>query len=207
DQKLGLNLAAGPNIVCGDTGSDLPMVLATLRLMCGDKIVDRWAEQMKQADTEGTSEPQEADPASDAELDEAGKEEAERKVREEAEEEREAQLAASKLAVLFVVSPESYAKSAKVADKVMKLCKISGARCSMVPSPDVLVYTLARFAEEKSGVSVTWHLLEQHMENGNDKELEKDWSLPSIPQRDSMPELPEPSISSPNVQPKQAWVP
>ncbi|CAJ1409533.1 unnamed protein product [Effrenium voratum] len=50
-------------------------------------------------------------------LDEAGKEEAERKVREEAEEEREAQLAASKLAVLFVVSPESYAKSAKVADK------------------------------------------------------------------------------------------
>lgn len=35
DQKLGLRVAEGPNLVCGDTSSDVPMVESTLRLMGG----------------------------------------------------------------------------------------------------------------------------------------------------------------------------
>mmetsp|Transcript_79287 Transcript_79287/g.220454 ORF Transcript_79287/g.220454 Transcript_79287/m.220454 type:complete len:598 (+) Transcript_79287:72-1865(+) len=39
DQRLGLGVAAGPNLVCGDTPSDVPMVEAALRLMaCGSRM-------------------------------------------------------------------------------------------------------------------------------------------------------------------------
>eukprot|EP00434_Breviolum_minutum_P013787 symbB.v1.2.012163.t1/scaffold832.1/size159137/8 len=180
------------------------MILAVLRLMCGDKMVDRWQARLRQDDA---GEPQEEDPSSDAELDEAAKEEAERKAREEEEEEREARRLASKLAVLFVISPDSYHKSKKVADQVLKWCELSGAQCAIIPSPDVLVYTLAKYAEEKTGTSVTFHQIHGDADSSTcDKELEKDWTVAgSIPNRETSPsfELPEPSCS-PNG-PKQAW--
>lgn len=50
DAKLQLNLCEGPNIVCGDTGSDVPMVISTLRAMCGEKMVDVWQERMRKED-------------------------------------------------------------------------------------------------------------------------------------------------------------
>ncbi|CAE7467439.1 tps-2 [Symbiodinium sp. CCMP2456] len=205
DQKLGLHMVEGPNIVCGDTGSDLPMVLAALRLMCGDKMVERWQERLRQEETEQTGE-QEEEP-DDGEMDEAAKEEAERKAREEEEEEREARVSAGKLAVLFVASPESYSKSPKVADQVRKWCDLSGAHCALLPSPDVLVYTLAKFAEERSGSSVTTC---HHGEPVGDPDLERDWTLTSLPHRDSvtsLPELPEPSGGSPSLIPSKAWAP
>eukprot|EP00930_Biecheleria_cincta_P045606 TRINITY_DN31434_c0_g1_i1.p1 TRINITY_DN31434_c0_g1~~TRINITY_DN31434_c0_g1_i1.p1 ORF type:complete len:1398 (-),score=227.92 TRINITY_DN31434_c0_g1_i1:209-4372(-) len=173
DQKLGLHVAEGPNIVCGDTGSDLPMVIAALRLMCGDKMVDRWQERLRQ---ETVQEDPDADPDLDPEFppeedviedgltkEEAelrqkqAQEEADRKAQEEAEEERVAREAASKLAVLFIITPESYKKSPMLAHQVEKWCEMAGAHCALLPSPDVLVYGLARFAEETSGVFVTGH--------------------------------------------------
>eukprot|EP00439_Symbiodinium_sp_Y106_P039699 s7664_g4.t2 len=205
DQKLGLHMVEGPNIVCGDTGSDLPMVLAALRLMCGDKMVERWQERLRQEETEQTGE-QEEEPGDDGEMDEAAKEEAERKAREEEEEEREARVSAGKLAVLFVASPESYSKSPKVADQVRKWCDLSGAHCALLPSPDVLVYTLAKFAEERSGSSVTTC---HHGESVGEPDLERDWTLTSLPHRDSvtsLPELPEPSGGSPSLIPSKAYV-
>lgn len=42
--------------MCGDTTSDMPMVIAVLRLMCGDKMVERWQQRLQRDDT--TSEPQ-----------------------------------------------------------------------------------------------------------------------------------------------------
>eukprot|EP00913_Durusdinium_trenchii_P014730 g13819.t1 len=146
-------------------------------------------------------------PSSDAELDEAAKEEAERKAREEEEEEKEARKVASKLAVLFVISPDSYHKSKKVADQVLKWCELSGAECAIIPSPDVLVYTLAKYAEEKTGTSVTFHQIHNDaVDNQSDKDLEKDWTVTTLPNRETSPsfELPEPSCSSNGT--KQAWV-
>lgn len=193
DQKLGLHLSEGPNIVCGDTTSDLPMVLAVLRLMCGDKVVDRWQARLRQDDA--TDEPQEEDPSSDAELDEAAKEEAERKAREEEEEEKEARKVASKLAVLFVITPDSYNKSRRVADQVLKWCELSGAQCSIIPAPDVLVYTLAKYAEEKTGTSVTFHQIGDGDTTASDKDIDKDWTVPALGSRERSPsfELPEPN--------------
>ncbi|CAE8630679.1 unnamed protein product, partial [Polarella glacialis] len=54
------------------------------------------------------------------------KSEAERKAQEEEEEEHQARLCASKLAVVFVVSPDSYTKSPKVAEMVRRWCEIAG---------------------------------------------------------------------------------
>jgi len=55
--------------------------------------------------------------------------------------------------VLFVVSPKEQAKS-KLADTVRRWCDISGARCVIVPSPDVLVSCLRAYANKVSGRSV-----------------------------------------------------
>merc|ERR1711920_66841 len=43
NRKLHLHVKEGPNIVCGDTSSDVSMVTATLRLMCGEDIYTYWA--------------------------------------------------------------------------------------------------------------------------------------------------------------------
>ncbi|CAE8700443.1 unnamed protein product, partial [Polarella glacialis] len=135
DGKLGLQLSEGPNIVCGDTSSDLPMVIAVLRLMCGDKMVDAWQERLrKEDDPEAVLEEEDTvdDSVKGLSLEEAEtraaekKSEAERKAQEEEEEEHQARLCASKLAVVFVVSPDSYTKSPKVAEMVRRWCEIAG---------------------------------------------------------------------------------
>ncbi len=38
DRELGLNMGSGPHLVCGDTGSDLPMLEATM-----EKSIDTWS--------------------------------------------------------------------------------------------------------------------------------------------------------------------
>jgi len=178
DAKLQLNLCEGPNIVCGDTGSDVPMVISTLRAMCGEKMVDVWQERMRKEDepelpdgvgegvARGTSsridtthlisssvrdlgvyaEGDETSHIESAEeLEQKAREEAERRAREELEEE-EAREAGSRLVVLFVVTPEAHEKNPKLVEKVRRWCDISGAHCVIVPSPDVLVAGLARYA-------------------------------------------------------------
>merc|ERR1712228_1034137 len=47
DDKLHLHVKEGPNLVCGDTGSDVAMVEMALRLMCGNTIVDIWQERLR----------------------------------------------------------------------------------------------------------------------------------------------------------------
>ena len=34
-------------------------------------------------------------------------------------------------------------------NEVLKWAELAGAQCAIIPSPDVLVYTLAKYAEEK----------------------------------------------------------
>merc|ERR1712194_370908 len=46
DTKLKLDTVEGPNVVCGDTDSDIAMVEATLKLMCGEDMVRIWKERM-----------------------------------------------------------------------------------------------------------------------------------------------------------------
>lgn len=180
DQKLNLHVSEGPNIVCGDTTSDVPMVIAALRLMCGDKMVDIWQEKLRREDDPEAYLEEEELSVDDVKL--AGlsleeederrrvREEAERKAREEEEEEREARAVAAKLAVLFVASPESYTKNSKAADKVTRWCEISGAHCAILPSPDVLVFALAKFAESVSGKTITAPSVPE-------KEIENGWTL------------------------------
>jgi len=51
EEKLKLGISIGPNIVCGDTSSDLAMVIAALKLMCGEDMVKVWKDRMKKEDT------------------------------------------------------------------------------------------------------------------------------------------------------------
>jgi len=50
EEKLQLGIPLGPNIVCGDTGSDVSMVIAALKLMCGEEMVKVWKDRMKRED-------------------------------------------------------------------------------------------------------------------------------------------------------------
>jgi len=172
DQKLHLHVADGPNLLCGDTGSDIPMIVAALRLMCGDHMVDVWLERMRQeeepaphpeplmsgAEHEGGEEP-----AAEAkeEREQRLREEAERRTKEE-EDELRARESGAKLAVLFVVPPveaggcpDELGRRRKLAAKVHKWCALSGAQCAILPSPDALVAALAHFANSVAGRSVT----------------------------------------------------
>lgn len=184
DAKLQLHVGEGPNVVCGDTGSDVPMVISMLKLMCGDRMVEAWQERLRKEDEPdlpaavsedlvragssarvdssiyptsregwcGESEASQVE--SPEEVEQRAREEAERRAKEE-EEEREAREAASRLAVLFVITPEQNAKTPKLVETVRRWCDISGARCAILPSPDVLVAALARFATEVAGRKVT----------------------------------------------------
>lgn len=189
DQKLHLQVSEGPNLVCGDTSSDLAMVIATLRLMCGEKMVEAWQERLRRED-EGFDAPDlETDFAKDdarrdsgrlmlsresffgfevestptlsesaEEAEQRTKDEAERRAKEEEEErerEREAREACSRLAVIFVISPEHHATSPSLVDKVRRWCDICSAHCAIIPSPDVLVAALARYANRIAGRCVT----------------------------------------------------
>jgi len=201
EEKLKLGISIGPNIVCGDTGSDLAMVVAALKLMCGEDMVKVWKDRMKKEDTpdddpnleemaprntsktavffEGeqfvahasempgqssqslgmastysearNSEASEA--VEDAEFERKMREaeEAERRAKEE---EAEAREAASGLAVLFVVSLKENEKSPNLVKDVRRWCEYSGAHCAIVPSPDVLIAGLRRYANQIAGRSV-----------------------------------------------------
>lgn len=180
-QKLQFHIDLGPNLVCGDTGSDLPMVIAVLRQMCGEKVVKLWEERLRQEDEPDPDVPGEelsktllqgwpsqqtdiqATPAAmetPEEMEqrireelERQREEAERQAQEEKEEEM-AREAARRLAVIFVISPKAHAKSPDLTEKVRRWCEISGAHCAIVPSPDVLIAALARYANLVAGRSV-----------------------------------------------------
>mmetsp|Transcript_38088 Transcript_38088/g.68834 ORF Transcript_38088/g.68834 Transcript_38088/m.68834 type:complete len:115 (-) Transcript_38088:191-535(-) len=71
----------------------------------------------------------------------------------------------------------------------MKWCELAGAHCAILPSPDVLVYALTRFAEELSGRTVTEQAIEMeeqlHAEQ-EEHDSENDWTtLPGPPARDA----------------------
>jgi len=179
DKKLYLRISEGPNLIAGDTSSDIPLITASLRLMCGDRMVDIWQERIlseehpEQAvhdrDVEGI-----AGEGADAELTEEEvqqrlKDEADRRSKEE-EEERIAREAASRLAVLFVVSPglhdhatpDQLRKAKKLGDRVKAWCRHSGAQCALMPSSDALVASLVHYANLVAGRTVTREqLLEQ----------------------------------------------
>lgn len=170
DEKLGLRVGKGPNVVCGDTKSDFSMIETALRLMCGDKMVDIWleratateADEAEELDPEPAPPPDAIDSESDEQEEELTEEDKERIKREEEEalreEEEKAKDQAASLAVLFVISPESHAKDQnkpKLADKVIRLCQESGAHCAILPSPDVLVGCLREFANKVARRSVT----------------------------------------------------
>jgi len=63
--------------------------------------------------------------------------------------------AASKLAVVFVITPKEHMKNPWFARKLKRMCELSGAHCAIVPSPDMLVASLAQYAVEVSGKRVT----------------------------------------------------
>lgn len=159
--RLNLRVEDGPNLVCGDTSSDIAMIEATLRLMCGDSFVDSLLEAMNREEKDRfVPAVPEVDEIVDEELlteeDEANrmlKEEMEQRKREEHEELKWKK--GSKLVVLFVVSPKQHADDPGLAKKVRKMCELAGARCAILPSPDVLVASLAQFAKLIAGRRVT----------------------------------------------------
>lgn len=173
DKKLQLRVADGPNLICGDAESDISMIVAALRLMCGDRMVDIWQERiLREEDPEQTLDDEdveriEEEPVeqlSEQDLEQQRREEAERKADEE-EAERVARQAAARLAVLFVVEKKTrinYAAATEpsaeplmqVVDRVKAWCKLSGAQCVLVPSSDALVASLASYANRVAGKSV-----------------------------------------------------
>lgn len=177
DEKLNLKMELGPNLVCGDTMSDVSMLVTTLRLMCSnDSIMERWQAEVDKEihpqplpDEEAFEEYAAFGLAQEAaaleptpEEEQRRKEEEEEQKRKEDEEEqkrREDEEAArhkcSRLAVIFVITPSAHKSKPSLAKTVSKWCEISGARVAFVPSPDVLVATLANFANNYAKRRVT----------------------------------------------------
>jgi len=179
DKKLHLRISEGPNLIAGDTSSDIPLITASLRLMCGDRMVDIWQERiLNEEHPEQVDHDQDveviAEEGADAELTEEElqqrlRDEADRRSKEE-EEERVAREAASRLAVLFVVSPglhghatpEELRKAKELGDRVKAWCRHSGAQCALMPSCDALMASLVHYANLVAGRTVTREqLLEQ----------------------------------------------
>jgi len=182
DEKLQLKVGKGPNVVCGDTASDLAMIKATLRLMLagaasGERMVDSWMDkiseedvQMRSDQNDSASEPPAGEPShfdSDSEGEELSEEEKrekeaeeERRRLEEEREEEEAREIGKRLAIIFVITPEQAEKDLErhgmpLAGKIKRLAELSGANLAIVPCPDVLVAGLARYADKEAGRRVT----------------------------------------------------
>jgi hypothetical protein len=157
DAKLGLDIAAGPNLICGDTGSDVAMIEATIQIMCKDytQVVDEWRKAIRRdlsvREPSAAPEPPELSPEG-AEARFPIEEEMQKR---EEREQKEARDIGSRLAVLFVVSPREHERSPALAATVRRWCELSGAHCAILPSPDVLVAALAAYANEKAGRGVT----------------------------------------------------
>jgi len=170
NKKLELHVEKGPNLICGDTTSDLPMVEAALKLMCPEHVVKEWMEQIdkdlkisSETDEEAPEETQD-DNASEAEARDASEspEEAEARLKEEAdrkakaeEDEKQARDATAKLAVMFSITPKEHKLKPQFAARLKKICETSGAKLVIVPSPDALVASLAKYAEKVSGKKIT----------------------------------------------------
>eukprot|EP01062_Namystynia_karyoxenos_P056282 TRINITY_DN47248_c0_g1_i1.p1 TRINITY_DN47248_c0_g1~~TRINITY_DN47248_c0_g1_i1.p1 ORF type:complete len:1302 (+),score=374.96 TRINITY_DN47248_c0_g1_i1:108-3908(+) len=130
DRKLHLRVADGPNLVCGDTASDVPMIETAIRLMCighGD-----WSGTPMQLPQEHRS-----------------------RVPVLSQPDSPSISPGARLAVLFVISPEQHRKTPELAKKVRELCESVGAHCLIVPSPDVLVCSLNLYAQQCTKESVT----------------------------------------------------
>mmetsp|Transcript_111632 Transcript_111632/g.316067 ORF Transcript_111632/g.316067 Transcript_111632/m.316067 type:complete len:324 (-) Transcript_111632:313-1284(-) len=165
DQKLQLHVSEGPNIICGDTSSDVAMIVAALRLMCGDRMVEVWESRLQAEESERAGPLQGAPGGSDvcdAPLDELTQEKNELRAKEEADrraaeerDEREAREVGSRLAVLFVISPEQHRLTPELAGRVRRWCQLGGAHCAIVPSPDVLIAALMRYANSVANATVT----------------------------------------------------
>eukprot|EP00928_Gymnodinium_smaydae_P053916 TRINITY_DN3779_c0_g2_i2.p1 TRINITY_DN3779_c0_g2~~TRINITY_DN3779_c0_g2_i2.p1 ORF type:complete len:1370 (-),score=247.02 TRINITY_DN3779_c0_g2_i2:56-4006(-) len=156
DRKLKLHVVDGPNLVCGDTSSDVAMIEAALRLLCGDSMVDVWLERLRQEEPKRSNDSLPEIPEETANT-LTEEEEAERKEKLQREE-AEARVAASKLAVIFVIAPDAHERDMRnrnLAERVLNLCQMAGAPCGIVPSPDLLVGALAQYASEQSGRRVT----------------------------------------------------
>jgi len=163
DRKLHLHIADGHNLVCGDTSSDVAMIEAVLRMMCGDKMVDMWLREddpekspdedsfnFKEGQWESTRQPSSDvlhSELTEEEMMQRIKDEEEQKARD-LEEEELARKAGSKLAVLFVIPPKLHKRSPQLAKQVQRLCELSGAHCAILPSPDVLVAALLKCARQ-----------------------------------------------------------
>merc|ERR1712032_519900 len=170
DEKLQLNLAEGPNLICGDTPSDVPMLVSVLELMCGEQMVRAWQEVMIREENPDEPPPDEVCSESVAELTNEeyelrAKEESER-LAKAAEQERIAQEAGSKIVVLFVVTPEQHEKTPTLSKKVRRWCELSGAHCAIIPSCDVLIATLTNYANKVAGRRVS-DPVPTNIENGH----------------------------------------
>eukprot|EP00756_Hemistasia_phaeocysticola_P031529 Hpha_TRINITY_DN16358_c1_g2::TRINITY_DN16358_c1_g2_i1::g.60291::m.60291 len=128
NKKLRLRVDDGPNLVCGDTASDVAMLDATVRLMRSSKdSIGRTPPDSQEVDLD-------VSPTISPALPPQG---------------------ASKLAAVFVISPAQHARTPDLAARVRNLCAEVGGKCAIVPSPDVLVASLAHFANQVMGNRVT----------------------------------------------------
>jgi len=130
DRSLRLDIARGPNLICGDTGSDVAMIKAAVKLMRGGLDGDRVAD----VGEEGPNPSGAATPAGG---------------RSPSTPMRSASHNLTPhLAVLFVVSPAEHRMHPELAKKVQDFCSMWSAECVILPSPDVLVASLAHYAQE-----------------------------------------------------------
>merc|ERR1719410_1631844 len=86
DKKLQLRVADGPNLICGDAPSDIPLIVAALRLMCGDRMVDIWQERiLREEDPEQTHDDEDVERIEEEPVEKLSEQDLEQQRREEAE--------------------------------------------------------------------------------------------------------------------------
>lgn len=139
NEKLSLNIAEGPNLVCGDTGSDVAMIEAVIKLMAAAEEAGEDVE-LKYGAACTQTHPIRGRAASKSLL-------SERQSSPQSSE-TEWQRPPANLAVLFVISPEQHSKTPNLAAQVEGLCRDVGAPCAIVPSPDILVAAVALYAKK-----------------------------------------------------------
>merc|ERR1711920_860491 len=146
--------------------SDVAMVVQTLRIMCGDEIVNYWQDLVRLEEERGRPSSRTVSIKEDDLHEEEDEEQRAKRLQdeEEANKEREAKEEVAKeasrnLVVFFVIEPGKSdgerKKKKTLADTVVNLCKFSGANCLILPSPDVLVGALATYANKGEERKVT----------------------------------------------------
>jgi len=148
DRKLNLEIGEGPNVVCGDTSSDIKMIEATLELMKAHEaakhplLVDSTTSVIPAPSPAGRPD------SCNIQLESVPSSTLSSQHGSFGSFGEPPRFEANHLVVLFVVSPEQHARTPQMAEKVQKLCAENGAHCALIPSPDVLVAALEEFSKE-----------------------------------------------------------